>query len=940
MTTYNTQAFTNAFNLYLQNPSLYPEPNWSDYVISGSVSNNGKTENVAVGNGANSEQATPPTVQDPNKETTEKNTLIEAESIKPVTPAPFAKAPAPTIADIVSPVKAAVVPTTPEETTQPKAPAFVSTNESLRQSILQERESNPQAYASNYLQGLVSKGVLSTNDLVPIASTIEFANSAGVLSPAEKNGAITIEEPAPIPAIVPSSVKQVTQDQAVSITNKTSQQSLSNSQILDIHNYVDQVSKTVSDATTSGAATLAIFANGKQVDSVNLKNGAQSAKAVLFEAIPDLQKQYGDISLQYSDPAKTTVSKVPLTAAQVSQIHSYTESVVQTVQEAKASGAKSIFIVDGSGNKIDSIPVNDDTTGILFYAIPAIQKNVKGLSLEYVPPIPQPKAPSAVLGAAGAQEIYGNPFNELVKGTNEGTNSLIGLGQGLFNFVSSGGKNTTVPNQTPDALSSLITSPIVETQNATTGKVSTSVSLANVKTNLASLAKSFQQDPARQIGRLIPDVETIIGGSLVGEIPSIARTGASVLSKTPELDESITKSLTNVKIPSNVFDFDTATGSNFKTTQIDLGFGVGKSGSSGFSSTTIDLGRGLGGSPPTGTISDFYKAVSNLPKPPSKNAPLPSFKFSDVTPSEGETVVKSGEQNLITKTETQTVQETKQETVTDQVTKDLQTQNKKLQKSIQQMYQVEEPKTKTTVKSGSLTDQANKAYLDTLTKRKLNLKALIPSYEDTQFIQSQKVEKLTGIKTGTQNIFEIPQKTDIFEIPKTDQKTTTDIIQLPKLDTTTIKDIITIPKITTKPILTPKTTVTTDIIQIPKFAFVPDQVEQTEIIQIPTGDNTPNPKGGGGFGGGFNPPLGGGGGSENGKRRGKTLFSNYDISEDPLGISHLGEVQYSENPFSFRSLPTKARGNVDKIVQKMTGIKSKYNNSFGKSTKKRSKKRK
>ncbi|MDE2024972.1 MAG: hypothetical protein KGJ07_00585 [Patescibacteria group bacterium] len=1029
-------------NLYLQNPNLYPEPSWSNYVIGGSVTENGKTQNVAVAAGANA-QTPPPSVQDPNAskkpdavlnqkaatlvspseigtlETVEPKLVSSVpaiipnvkaptppnpvEAIKPESVIPQAGIETPQskglslgqadlsgqetakpilkqnstvtessgIIEVTTPTKTAtVIPTSAKEITQPTKTNtqnnFVSTNESLRESILQERENEPSLFSklpSNYLQSLVGKGVLSTEDLIPIASTIEFETSSGQLAPAEKNNMITIEEPAPV------SATKSTQS-PVSVTNKTNQEPLSNQQILDIHNYVDQVSKTVSDAQAKGATSINIISNGKQIDSIPIKS-AQSTKSVLFEAIPSLQKQYGDISLQYAEPTQSKVSKVPLSKDQVNQIHSYTESIVQTVQEAKASGAKSIYLVDEKGNRIDSLPVNDETTRLLFLAVPAVQKNVKGLSLEYTPSSDFPLGSGWSYSSAGIpykESKTGTPIQttvlgEFTKGIQAGTNDLINEGKGLVNFVISGGKNTTVSSGTPDIISSVLTSPIVETKNETTGKVSTSVSLKNAQTNLGNLEKSIEQNPAKEIGLTIPAVETIIGGALVGELPSLFKAGTSVLSKSTEVSEvgaggvassslrTPTYRATNMfrtSIPNDVFDFDTAEGSNFKSTEINLGTGAGKTGG-GFSSTTIDLGRGFGSTPPpSGSVSDFYKAISNLPKAPSKNAPLPSYQFSEPTASEGETVVKSGEQNLITKTET------KQETVTEQITKDLQEQTKKAQKAVSKLYQTEEPKStvKTTTKSGSLTDLANKEYLDTLTKRKQNLKALIGFSEDTQFINTEKVGTLTGIKTGKQTIFETPQKTDIFEIPKPEvitipkqeEKITTDIIQIPKVDVITVPkvkpttDIITIPKLTTTGIIdipTPEITTT-----IPKLT--PQQIidipTTTDIIQIPVNEGGGG-KGGGLGGGDFFPLGGGGGGSESSKKRASELFADYDVSQDVLGLSKVGKVQYSKTPIIGQTSSKKARGNVDKLVEKMTGIKTKYNNSFGQRTKKKGKKR-
>lgn len=884
MVTYDVEGYRTAFNNYLQNPSQYPEPQWYQFVVpgGGGTPQGGSAAIPAPhveGVTSGSDQLPPPSVQDPTKQTQkEKVQTIEDSKV------------------VFNPNN-----------------AFGG---------------EAGTYGNAKVEPVVAPAKVVTN-VEPIVGKVEPLVGGGSIDERGQFGTTiigqavlpkeTIQPKLISPAILPKI--QPPTPQEIPVENKMQKVPLTDQQLKDIQTYTDNVTKTLTDAQASGAKGIQVFANGKQIDVFPVN---ANTKEMLFSALPDLQKNYGTITLGYTGATTETTKtqKIPLTQDQISQVHTYTENIVQTVQEAKASGAKNILVLDQSGKQVDSIPVGQDTTRILFSAVPNLQKEGKQITLSYTPAmktvLPANYTPSYEEDVKTYGKDQVNLFTEVVKGSNEGINDLLNQGKAAAAYIWSGGKVPYNPSVKGDVISNTITSPIKTTVDSS-GKTTTSVSAENAKQGLIQVQTDIEKNPARQVGRLLPSIETIIGTGLASEgIGTLAKGGSTALKvvTTPKGDEPFSGSFvrqyptyraTNMmrtKLPSDIFSSDNAQPSSFISKNVDLGSGAVKTGGNDFSDTGISLGRGTGGAPPTSTPKDFINAIKDLPTRPNKNAQLPSYEFKP-TDTEGGNVVNSGKQSLIQKTETKP-----QETVA----KTIQKQLEENQKKVENLYgQKSETTTKTTTKA----DQAMKDYNDTLATRKAKMRDLIASEESYIFVKPTKVITVPKQEQifSVDNIFEPLQKqtTDIITIPKQKQTQIIDVIEIPKQKTTPIFDI---PQEQIQIHDTPQKQVTEQIFDIPsggKLIEIPTTTtKQTTIPDIPTPQFTPldipvpnettipDILGGGNP---FTPSGGSTGSGDNPHGSKKRLFVDYDVSEDPLGISKLGYAEYS--PFGNKPTTTK-----------------------------------
>lgn len=853
MVTYDVEGYRTAFNNYLQNPSQYPEPNWANFVI-----------------------ATPTTPSAPSGG----SSAIPAPHVDAITTGSDQEV-APSYQNIISETSKGKINTVLESKQQPETKTDIGIG----------KFGGEVGQYGNIAETVVAPAKIVTN-----------------VEPLNERVAPMIQKVEPL---VGKSVQPTPQE--IPVENKMQKVPLTQQQLKDIQTYTDSVTKSLTDAKATGAKTIEALVNGKVVDRFPVND---NTKEVLFAAIPELQKNYGSVTLGFTGAKTetTTTKKIPLTEDQVSQVHAYTENIVQTVQEAKATGAKNILVLDQGGKQIDSIPVGQDTTRILFAAVPNLQKEGKQITLSYTPQmknvLPANYTPSYEedVKTYGKEQV--NPFTEIIKGSNEGIADLLNTGKAAAAYIWSGGKVLENPNVKGDILSNTITSPIKTTIDSS-GKTTTTVSVENAKTGLSQVQSDIEKNPARQIGRLLPSIEAMIGTGLASEgVGVLAKGGSSAISKIISVskDEQPFTSATvrqyptyratnmmRTKLPSDIFASDTAQESSFISKEVALGSGAVKTGGS-FSDTGISLGRGSGGAPPTSTPKDFINAIKDLPIRPNKNAALPSYEFKPVD-TEGGNTSTSGTQSLIQKVETKP-----QETVA----KTIQKQLEENQKKVETLYGT---KQETTTKTETKADQAMKEYNDMLTGRKTKKNQLVAS-EESYFISTGKVITVPKQEEmfKVDNIFEPLQKQveDVITIPKQKQDQMIDIIEVPKTKTTQIWETpqkqtqieIPIPKQETISIFEiPTDTTTIPKIPVPTRTTVPQiPIQETIPLEIPVPEEVPIPPdifGGGGRP--FEPQGGSTGGFENPRGSKKLLFVDYDVSEDPLGISKLGEAEY--NPY-------------------------------------------
>lgn len=903
MVTYDVVGFRTAFNNYLQNPSQYPEPNWSSFVIpdsgsSGSTPSGGTAAIPAPhvdSPQTGSDQQVPPTLQNTIADTS-KNKINEVIETKQQ---PQNK----TDIGIGKFGGEAGQYGNPVEVV---APAKIVTNVEPIVSKVQPLVGNGSIDETGQFGKTIADTVLPTKSIsnIPMATIPKLTPQT--------------------PAVIP-------------VENKMQKVPLTQSQVNDIHTYAENVTKSLTDAKANGATTINAIVNGKVVDTFPVND---KTKEVLFAALPELQKNYGSVSLGYAGAKTetTTTQKIPLTEDQINKVHVYTENIIQTVQEAKASGAKNILVLDQSGKQIDSIPVGQDTTRILFSAVPNLQKEGKQITLSYTPQMKNVLPANYTPSYEEDVKTYGkdqvNVFTEIVKGSNEGITDLLNEGKAAATYIWSGGKIVQNPQIKGDILSNTLTSPIKTTVDSS-GKTTTTINAENARTGLLQVQSDIEKNPARQFGRLLPSIESMIGTGLASEgVGTLVKGGSSLIGK--------------------------------------VGIAVKGEQPSLFISKNIDLGRSLGTKIPNSTPSDFVKAVSNLPTKSSTGI------LSDVTANSGTGVLKGitentsilknggrnvktnistyselnnylkqtgvfgkveetnkastgvfsgeGSGKIITSTPDKTgklsyisgeagklgssekglsgkngglTSETKSNSIIQSepireqpVAKTIQKQLEENQKKIQSLYGNTESKTKTTTK----TDQAMKEYNDVLAGRKSKMKQIIADQESIIYIPRTKV-------------INVPKQEQIFQVENVFeplQKQTEEIITVPKQETknifvpTTTHRQVTILDIPTGYRTIPKIPVPT-VIEIPTIPItktipieIPVTITENVPVDVPFPDETTPPPPDI-FGGGkpFTPQGGSTGGFEPTHGSKKRLFVDYDVSEDPLGISQLGKAEYN-----------------------------------------------
>lgn len=934
MTTYDVVAFRAAFENYLQHGGN--APNWANYVIATPTNPTPSGGSVAIPaphvdspSTGSDQQVPPPSLQNTIVDNSKAkiNTVIEkTKASENVGSGQFGGLPG----QYGNPPEKPVI-----------APAKVVTNVEPIVSIIQPLVSHD----SINEKGQFGKSSIITDAIVQPAKIISQIGTAS------------------IPVLQPPTPPKV----ETTVENKMQKVPLTSQQLKDIQTYTDNVTKTLSDAKASGATSIKVFAGGKQIDVFNLND---NTKSLLFASLPGLQKSYGSISLGFSGATQetTTTKKIPLTSDQIDTIHNYTESAVQTVKEAQASGAKNILLLDQQGKTLETIPVGSSQQEVLrtlFADVPNYQKQGKQITLSYTPQmknvLPKDYTPSYAedLKTYGSNQV--NLFTEVVKGTNEITQGLIDTGKSVGTYIWSGGKVAIAPNVKSDVLSNIITSPIKSTIDSS-GKTTTSISVENAKENLGKVVSDIEQNPARQIGRLLPSVEITIGSGLVGEIGSLVKGGSSALGKlfTPAATKGSLTTLAK-NAPSTISkllkptSFETFVQPIPKITNVKTLTSMLNEGKTGVGTGVFENGLPSKTSTTLSTLSNVKTASSSY-SDLSKIGTGVIGKVDDVTKSTNKLFSGEGGEKIVTstpdkpgklsyissaregsesgigktgsgttaKSETKSIfntEPTKQESVAKTVQKQIE-QN---QKNVSRMFGgASSQGTKTTTKTTTKADQTMQKYVDELAGRKARSRQIIASEESYVYVPTGKSKTKTIQQNGS--IFDVlpKQVQDIITIPKEEQKTRIDVISIPKEKSTFVfsplvetkpiskmptpgKDVIPILDIPTDIMTIPKIpTITQEVIPVPQITQETIPVPTQQLIPvptIPTNEEIPYPKFGGGFGDfNFNPPTGMTGSFEAPHGSKKSLFVDYDVSEDPLGISNLGKAEY--NPYGNKPLKT------------------------------------
>ena len=499
---------------------------------------------------------------------------------------------------------------TTTKTAVPSTTTFVSTNPILRTSLLQERETNPNAFQtlpSNYLQGLIKQGVLSNDDVFnTIQPTVLFQ----------------VSKPAPAAAPPKSSNPKLESELVSDLTAHpenyvgTSLNFLTGLQQNGtlLQSDIDKINSAFTNYNKAQTAKQQNFNTG-------ISTNAELENAIL-EARTSNPGAFANISTNYVSGLenKGVITKPDVTILNNS-VSAYNKQIQAANQPFKSTneGLRESILQEYATNP--SLKVANAGNYLLGLEKKGVLSYGDILTLQ--PWIVTPKTPLPKLGG-----VQSNPIGEFIKGSNIEINEYLTQAKGFYNYIVSGGKDNNIPSST-DIVSKAISAPIEAYQESNEYGVPYSATLGNQGQQILT---KIQQNPARAMGQLLPTavlslipvgdiavgvkntvpfLKSLLTGSteantareIVGDVISkpvtgIGRNGEQVITKVPAAPYSVEKTA----IP-GVYRFYVGSGNDVVETGKELTPVKGLPVSTKYSP------------PPESTLVKATKEIAPTPKP-------------------------------------------------------------------------------------------------------------------------------------------------------------------------------------------------------------------------------------------------------------------------------------------------------------------------------------